>query len=106
MTWTNTIAPTGTGAASGSFAFSKTITVAAGTVGSGSLADTVTLTPGGQSAQTANASVSLTANAADPKLRFTKTVDLAPGRQRDVHLRGAAPRTRGGSPPGRPTRST
>ena len=78
VTWTNTITPAGTGAASGSFVFAKTITVAAGTVGSGSLADTVTLTPAGQDAQTANASVAITADAADPKLRFTKTVDLAP----------------------------
>jgi uncharacterized repeat protein (TIGR01451 family) len=78
VTFSDTISPSGTGAASGSYVFAKTITVAAGTVGNGTLQDTATLTPAGQSAQTAHASVDLTADAANPTLRFTKTVDLAP----------------------------
>jgi hypothetical protein len=78
VTWTDSISPSGTGAASGSFVFSKTITVAAGTAGNGTLHDVATLTPAGQSAQTDNASVALSADAANPTLRFTKTVDIAP----------------------------
>ena len=77
--WSGTIAPAGTGAASGTYTFAKTVYVAAGTVGSGTLADTATLTPAGQDAISKTKSVALSADAADPRLRITKTVDLAPG---------------------------
>ena len=78
VTWSSTITPTGTGAASGTFSFGKVVQVEPGTVGTGTLSDTVTLTPAGQTAQTASASVAISADAANPTLRFTKTVDLAP----------------------------
>jgi uncharacterized repeat protein (TIGR01451 family) len=78
VSWSAAIAPAGTGAASGSYTFAKTVYVAAGTVGSGTLSDTATLTPDGQDAISKTKSVSLSADAADPRLAITKTVDLAP----------------------------
>ena len=78
VTWTDTISPAGTGAASGSYSFAKTIYVAAGTTGNGTLSDTATLTPADQDAIARKASVDLTAAAANPTMRFTKTVDIAP----------------------------
>ena len=88
VTWSHTISPAGTGAASGSFVFAKTITVAAGTVGSGSLADTVTLTPGGQSAQTRQRLGGPDRRRGRPTAAVHQDGGPRADLGRDVHLRG------------------
>ena len=78
VTWTTTLAPTGPGAASGSFAFGKTVYASEGTAGVGELSDKATLTPANSKALTAEAVVDLDATATGPQVRIRKTVDIAP----------------------------
>ena len=77
VAWSDTISPTGTVAASGSYQFSKSVRVASATVGTGSLSDTATINPDGlpdEYTSTASASVGLTADATKPTITITKNV--------------------------------